>query len=257
MDFRRQRLICRNFNTPHGCRFGSLCTYAHVLNNVEPSPSSSGPSFSGAMPASQIEADEILARRLQREETEGVRVPSRGAPRLHHEQDDEGVMRPHRQRLVVHRHGFSTASDIANSQVPSHPAIERLRRPRSQLEEDEALARRLVRVDSRHVNAGRVPVLGRTDWGGGSLPSYEVLVNLPDVPHGLTPEAIERKTSEGLIGKEGGESSRGVTVCAVCLGPLEEGDRARTLPCFHRYHTACIDPWLRTNKKCPVCKIEV
>ena len=42
--------------------------------------------------------------------------------------------------------------------------------------------------------------------------------------------------------------------CAVCLEPWMVGDEVRTLPCLHRLHTACIDPWLRQNATCPVCK---
>lgn len=42
--------------------------------------------------------------------------------------------------------------------------------------------------------------------------------------------------------------------CAVCLCPWEVGDEVRTLPCLHRLHTACIDPWLKQNAICPICK---
>ncbi len=45
--------------------------------------------------------------------------------------------------------------------------------------------------------------------------------------------------------------------CNVCLGPYELGDEVRTLPCRHKYHKQCIDPWLRTNAICPICKCSV
>mmetsp|Transcript_107365 Transcript_107365/g.311979 ORF Transcript_107365/g.311979 Transcript_107365/m.311979 type:complete len:128 (+) Transcript_107365:379-762(+) len=44
------------------------------------------------------------------------------------------------------------------------------------------------------------------------------------------------------------------TNCPVCLEAYCVGDQLRTLPCLHRMHTSCIDPWLKQNAVCPVCK---
>lgn len=42
--------------------------------------------------------------------------------------------------------------------------------------------------------------------------------------------------------------------CAICLGEYEEGEDVKTLPCFHMFHTECVDRWLKVNKICPFCK---
>jgi len=45
--------------------------------------------------------------------------------------------------------------------------------------------------------------------------------------------------------------------CSVCLSELEAGDRMVILPCFHRFHKACCDEWLKRSSNCPICKMPV
>ncbi|MCL7028190.1 hypothetical protein MKW94_023148 [Papaver nudicaule] len=44
--------------------------------------------------------------------------------------------------------------------------------------------------------------------------------------------------------------------CSVCLEQVNEGEIIRTLPCLHQFHSNCIDPWLRQQGTCPVCKFK-
>jgi len=40
--------------------------------------------------------------------------------------------------------------------------------------------------------------------------------------------------------------------CSICLERLMPGELARTLPCQHPFHAACIDAWLTNNSHvCP------
>lgn len=45
----------------------------------------------------------------------------------------------------------------------------------------------------------------------------------------------------------------GQTSCAVCLCEFEGGEMLRRLPCGHKFHSPCVDAWLRRNKRCPLC----
>lgn len=42
--------------------------------------------------------------------------------------------------------------------------------------------------------------------------------------------------------------------CSVCLEQVNVGELIRSLPCLHQFHASCIDPWLRQQGTCPVCK---
>lgn len=45
--------------------------------------------------------------------------------------------------------------------------------------------------------------------------------------------------------------------CAVCMDSFLHGELIRTLPCCHRFHACCVDPWLTSRWQCPLCKHEV
>lgn len=38
-----------------------------------------------------------------------------------------------------------------------------------------------------------------------------------------------------------------------------EGNELRFLPCskLHHFHIECVDPWLESNKSCPLCKRKI
>ncbi|CAI5709052.1 unnamed protein product [Hyaloperonospora brassicae] len=42
--------------------------------------------------------------------------------------------------------------------------------------------------------------------------------------------------------------------CTVCLSAFHVNSHVRILPCFHRFHLECIDPWLAEKPQCPLCK---
>lgn len=45
--------------------------------------------------------------------------------------------------------------------------------------------------------------------------------------------------------------------CTICLSDFEVGDKKSTLPCLHCFHSHCIERWMKRQKYCPICKIEI
>lgn len=46
--------------------------------------------------------------------------------------------------------------------------------------------------------------------------------------------------------------------CSICTEDFAVGEDLRVLPCDHRYHPACIDPWLlNVSGTCPLCRIDL
>lgn len=48
-----------------------------------------------------------------------------------------------------------------------------------------------------------------------------------------------------------------VRSCSICLEDFAEGEQVTSLPCFHQFHSLCVQPWLRQqgrNSTCPECK---
>ena len=45
--------------------------------------------------------------------------------------------------------------------------------------------------------------------------------------------------------------------CSICLEDFEVGTKIIYLPCFHYYHSKCIETWVKESDKCPLCNIEI
>lgn len=110
------------------------------------------------------------------------------------------------------------------------------------------------------------------EGGGGDLDSYEGRLALdagvrpPGPP--VTPALLDclpthahtppRASADGTPAPPRAD---GLDTCSVCLGDFFAGETVRTLPCLHRYHPSCVDPWLvqkgRAQAACPTCKTRV
>ncbi|WVZ05642.1 hypothetical protein V8G54_018988 [Vigna mungo] len=64
--------------------------------------------------------------------------------------------------------------------------------------------------------------------------------------------AEKKQDNSGAVGSM--KASDDELTCSVCLEQVNVGEVLRSLPCLHQFHASCIDPWLRQQGTCPVCK---
>lgn len=80
------------------------------------------------------------------------------------------------------------------------------------------------------------------------------------VNRGASQGTIERNTfphKYKKIQRSGVENEDSVEKCTICLSEFEETEDVRRLPCMHLFHIVCVDQWLTTNKRCPICRVDI
>ncbi|KAL2248828.1 UNVERIFIED_CONTAM: E3 ubiquitin-protein ligase SDIR1 [Sesamum indicum] len=70
---------------------------------------------------------------------------------------------------------------------------------------------------------------------------------------GSSSSSVEKK-QDPAAPQAGMKTTDDDLTCSVCLEQVNAGELIRSLPCLHQFHVNCIDPWLRQQGTCPVCK---
>ena len=52
-------------------------------------------------------------------------------------------------------------------------------------------------------------------------------------------------------------SKNSKTDCVICCCTVEKGEKCKRLKCKHKFHSECIDNWLKRELSCPVCRSSI
>ncbi|GMI83695.1 hypothetical protein like AT1G49850 [Hibiscus trionum] len=111
--------------------------------------------------------------------------------------------------------------------------------------------------DLRTVNEISTGLAARSTSLTSETERFQLLHETSKKPPGLTQEAMDRLPLEVFSSREVDverKTSRELRDCSICLESFGEEDVLARLLCGHRFHFACLDPWVRTCGDCPYCR---
>jgi len=119
----------------------------------------------------------------------------------------------------------------------------------------------LAMINSQNLGAGRganpifTQLLGNQLLGTSKPTAAHLSSRLPTRKY-KKPQRSSRIISTDELKVEDGINDDEATSpkCRICLEHYEDGDEVKTLPCFHFFHSECIDKWFQLSDECCICK---
>ncbi|KAK7279118.1 hypothetical protein RJT34_24163 [Clitoria ternatea] len=239
--------------------------------------------------ARQVEADEILARELQEQmyhddSFDGIGFDEHLArelqraenllrtsvdshdiyhptliPRTNRQSRTRSYQNPSNRRRAAPQVSFPNRMSRLRSRITSRaPTISsRGRRPQFPLDMD--LDMRLDILEALEDAVGDFSDMGMADdifhaRHEFNEDDYEMLLALDEGNHQHTGASANQINS---LPQSTIQTDNFTEDCAICLETPVKGETIRHLPCLHKFHKDCIDPWLRRKTSCPVCKSSI
>eukprot|EP00474_Spongospora_subterranea_P009464 CRZ09922.1 hypothetical protein [Spongospora subterranea] len=174
--------------------------------------------------------------------------------------DDEELARRLQFEESVHggyRHSAPVTNVINIRHLRNGPQSfdPRLEELLAQLPSDNQLRPIIVNLHRRQARDGQRQILNGPVFLESLLQSLSAE---QDAPTGADPSRVTqlptRRFTAPALKSPAQTSDDEQTTCRVCLSEYEDQDMLRTLPCFHVFHSECVDRWLSINSSCPICK---
>ncbi|KAI1266241.1 hypothetical protein F5Y18DRAFT_24610 [Xylariaceae sp. FL1019] len=92
--------------------------------------------------------------------------------------------------------------------------------------------------------------------GNAAQPRSSTDIATQSSPAAENPDSTTISTTQAP--KNGPETGDGHLGCSICTEDFTKGEDVRVLPCNHKYHPACVDPWLvNVSGTCPLCRLDL
>ena len=163
-----------------------------------------------------------------------------------------GAIRAHRHperygpRRVIGRPRQSRARGIARAMLETLPIVKF-----GDLEEDKARERRgdVELANTAGPNSG-----SSVDPEHPENPGDHVATSTPEATAVAGPDVVTTEAASGSAhNKDGEDATNNGLACSVCTDDFVKGQDIRVLPCKHKFHPECIDPWLlNVSGTCPL-----
>ena len=144
----------------------------------------------------------------------------------------------------------SRARGLAMAMLETLPIVKFGETDQRKPDEENALEN-VTRVESQTPDASR----GATDSASNNKPapesSSEAAVNTTS-PHDQEGAPVSTSSAQDKTNKEP-ETKEEHLGCSICTEDFTVGEDVRVLPCDHKFHPACVDPWLvNVSGTCPL-----
>eukprot|EP00291_Cryptomonas_curvata_P006906 CAMPEP_0172179456 /NCGR_PEP_ID=MMETSP1050-20130122/16630_1 /TAXON_ID=233186 /ORGANISM="Cryptomonas curvata, Strain CCAP979/52" /LENGTH=212 /DNA_ID=CAMNT_0012852345 /DNA_START=80 /DNA_END=714 /DNA_ORIENTATION=- len=160
----------------------------------------------------------------------------------HPELDDDGRNSPYPAARVPYLRRFTW--NQAGTQIPLAPHQVQRAQPCNQAVESH-------RRSERSANRESTPATS-TGIDNGSAQTHLQISSAPDIMSLQLGGRCSDVCSSGASASAEAEEDQ---ICAICRDPLPvAGEDLLRLPCSHRFHAACLRPWLARSNTCPTCR---
>nr|CAD7426783.1 unnamed protein product [Timema monikensis] len=68
---------------------------------------------------------------------------------------------------------------------------------------------------------------------------------------------VDKPVVQDVVKRAVDDTEDATEKCTICLSEFEDNEDVRRLPCMHLFHIECVDQWLGTNKRCPICRVDI
>lgn len=169
-----------------------------------------------------------------------------------------GAIRAHRHperygpRNVVGRGRQSRAKGIARAMLETLPIVK--------FGDHQDLPTAKQQSTDIEMNAGRPPSETSTTDPADSTKAVEAPeIGAADPDSTTGAERTPPHTQAAIAtSNPDGTDAEGHLGCSICTEDFNKGEEVRVLPCNHKFHPDCVDPWLlNVSGTCPLCRIDL